>query len=319
MTYVGIETASGDLEKEIVRRVFVEAGVAVEDYPRQLMVDWRDGFWIASNFSSSSTTRPSRRARAAGGHATLAARRRGDLEGVACRRSEQRSPRRCFSCSPRRACLSLRQHNPHEAAATGRPSRPRRNRGPAGGGTAAPSTARNADRRARSAARRGHRRRRDHADLRRPRRRGAVHSIPVRRLGARCSSTRCAKRSASTSASTWRPAPAGRSADRGSATTMQRRARSRTGLDARSRARALADPVRFQQAPCPRAAEPDSRGREIKPGERRPPGPLNSRDGRDVRPLQIADLVEPVTANSNLQALAHRAGQISRAICRPSS
>ena len=52
ITYVGIETASGDLEQEIVRRVFVEAGVAVEDYPPQLMVDWRDGFWIASNFAS---------------------------------------------------------------------------------------------------------------------------------------------------------------------------------------------------------------------------------------------------------------------------
>ena len=52
VTYVGIETASGDLEKEIVRRVFVEAGVVVEDYPPQLMVDWRDGFWIASNFAS---------------------------------------------------------------------------------------------------------------------------------------------------------------------------------------------------------------------------------------------------------------------------
>ena len=30
----------------------------------------------------------------------------------------------------------------------------------------------------------GHRRRRDHADLRRPRRRGAVHPLPVRRVGA---------------------------------------------------------------------------------------------------------------------------------------
>jgi len=52
VTYVGVETVSGDLEKEIVRRVLTDAGVAIEDYPDLLLVDWRDGFWIASNFSS---------------------------------------------------------------------------------------------------------------------------------------------------------------------------------------------------------------------------------------------------------------------------
>jgi beta-galactosidase len=52
VTYVGVETLTGELEKEIVRRVFTDAGVAIEDYPDQLLVDWRDGFWIASNFSS---------------------------------------------------------------------------------------------------------------------------------------------------------------------------------------------------------------------------------------------------------------------------
>ena len=52
VTYIGVETTSGNLEKEIVRRVFIDAGVQIEDYPDQLLVDWRDGFWIASNFSS---------------------------------------------------------------------------------------------------------------------------------------------------------------------------------------------------------------------------------------------------------------------------
>jgi len=52
VTYIGVETQTGDLEKEIVRKVFTDASVAVEDYPGQLFVDWRDGFWIASNFSS---------------------------------------------------------------------------------------------------------------------------------------------------------------------------------------------------------------------------------------------------------------------------
>ena len=40
----------------------------------------------------------------------------------------------------------------------------------------------------------GHRRRGDHADLRRPRRRGAVHPVPVGRLGRHARRTRCGRR-----------------------------------------------------------------------------------------------------------------------------
>jgi beta-galactosidase len=58
VTYVGVETLSGDLEKEVVRRVFTEAGVAIEDHPDLLLVDWRDGFWIASSFSSKTLRAP---------------------------------------------------------------------------------------------------------------------------------------------------------------------------------------------------------------------------------------------------------------------
>jgi beta-galactosidase len=55
---IGVETSSGDLEKEIVRSVFTANGVAIEDYPDQVFVDWRDGFWIASNFSSNTHPAP---------------------------------------------------------------------------------------------------------------------------------------------------------------------------------------------------------------------------------------------------------------------
>jgi beta-galactosidase len=61
VTYVGVETASGELEKEIVRRVFSDAGVQIEDHPDQLLVDWRDGFWVASNFSSTDRDVPAPR------------------------------------------------------------------------------------------------------------------------------------------------------------------------------------------------------------------------------------------------------------------
>jgi len=58
VTYVGVETETRDLEREVVRRVFTDAGVAVEDDPDLLFVDWRDGFWIASNFSSTDQKAP---------------------------------------------------------------------------------------------------------------------------------------------------------------------------------------------------------------------------------------------------------------------
>ncbi len=58
VTYIGVETLAGNLEKEILAGVFAEAGVAVENYPDQFFVDWRDGFWIASNFSSARQTAP---------------------------------------------------------------------------------------------------------------------------------------------------------------------------------------------------------------------------------------------------------------------
>ena len=58
VTYVGVETETRELEREVVRRVFTDAGVPVEDHPDLLFVDWRDGFWIASNFSSSEQKAP---------------------------------------------------------------------------------------------------------------------------------------------------------------------------------------------------------------------------------------------------------------------
>ena len=50
-----------------------------------------------------------------------------------------------------------------------------------------------------------------------------VHPVPVATSGCACSSTRCARRIAWASASTWPPGRAGRSADRGSATRRSSR------------------------------------------------------------------------------------------------
>ena len=117
-------------------------------------------------------------------------------------------------------------------------------------------------------------------------RRGSSPSC--RKPGSRCSSHRCAKRSASISAWTWRPAPAGRSAGRGSARTCAADDRAQTWtLEA---GQALAEPVRLQQAPLLRALRYQVyEVAEIKPGEQPPAGAATARTRSDVRPLTIAD------------------------------
>ena len=69
---------------------------------------------------------------------------------------------------------------------------------------------------------------------------------------------------------------------------------------------ALAEPIRFQQPPLLRAlGNQIYEVGEIRPGEPPPTGSAQQPAiRRDVRPLQISDIVEPLTANQNLQALA---------------
>jgi beta-galactosidase len=52
VTYVGVQTKDGQLEKEVLREVYRRAGIGTEDYPQGVYVDWRDGFWVAVNYSS---------------------------------------------------------------------------------------------------------------------------------------------------------------------------------------------------------------------------------------------------------------------------
>lgn len=58
VTYIGVESLSGDLERDLVREVFTGAGVRVQNFENQFFVDWRDGFWVATNFSSRKQTAP---------------------------------------------------------------------------------------------------------------------------------------------------------------------------------------------------------------------------------------------------------------------
>lgn len=56
VTYIGVHTKDGRLEKEVLREVYKRAGMATEDYPDGVFVNWRDGFWVAVNYSSRPAT-----------------------------------------------------------------------------------------------------------------------------------------------------------------------------------------------------------------------------------------------------------------------
>jgi beta-galactosidase len=52
VTYIGVQTRDGRLEKEVLKEVYKRAGISTEDYPEGVYVDWRDGFWVAVNYTS---------------------------------------------------------------------------------------------------------------------------------------------------------------------------------------------------------------------------------------------------------------------------
>jgi beta-galactosidase len=51
VTMIGVSSDDGTLERELVRDVFRRAGVAIEDLPRGVFLDWRDGAYVAVNYS----------------------------------------------------------------------------------------------------------------------------------------------------------------------------------------------------------------------------------------------------------------------------
>ena len=60
VTYIGVDTLDGRLEREVLRTVYARAGAEVEDFPAGVYVEWRDGFFVAVNYSSSAYAVPLR-------------------------------------------------------------------------------------------------------------------------------------------------------------------------------------------------------------------------------------------------------------------
>jgi beta-galactosidase len=51
VTYIGVDSQDGTLEAKLIHDVFQRAGVAVQHFDEGFLVDWRDGFWVATNFT----------------------------------------------------------------------------------------------------------------------------------------------------------------------------------------------------------------------------------------------------------------------------
>ncbi|MFY0653071.1 MAG: beta-galactosidase trimerization domain-containing protein [Cyclobacteriaceae bacterium] len=58
VTYIGVWSNDGEMEKDVLNKIFVEAGVQVLDLPSYVFTEWRDGYWITVNYSSSEAIAP---------------------------------------------------------------------------------------------------------------------------------------------------------------------------------------------------------------------------------------------------------------------
>lgn len=56
VTYIGTDTDDGKLEKDVLKKVYETAGISTNEQPEGVMVNWRDGFWVAINYSSDKVT-----------------------------------------------------------------------------------------------------------------------------------------------------------------------------------------------------------------------------------------------------------------------
>lgn len=55
VTYIGPDTDDGKLEKDILKKMYMRLGINFPAIPDGIMIDWRDGFWVAINYHSDST------------------------------------------------------------------------------------------------------------------------------------------------------------------------------------------------------------------------------------------------------------------------
>ncbi len=58
VTYIGAESKDGNLERQMVRTVYERAKVPIEDLPKGVYVEWRDGFYVGVNYTNETINLP---------------------------------------------------------------------------------------------------------------------------------------------------------------------------------------------------------------------------------------------------------------------
>jgi beta-galactosidase len=58
VTYIGVYTNDGELERKVMRKVFEENGAQILDLPHYVFTEWRDGYWVTVNYSSKDALAP---------------------------------------------------------------------------------------------------------------------------------------------------------------------------------------------------------------------------------------------------------------------
>jgi beta-galactosidase len=58
VTYIGVDTLDGELERALIHGLFQDAGTHPANLAPNFLIDWRDGFWVATNFASQTETIP---------------------------------------------------------------------------------------------------------------------------------------------------------------------------------------------------------------------------------------------------------------------
>lgn len=58
ITYIGAESKDGNLERQVVRTIYERAKVAIEDLPKGVFIEWRDGFYVGVNYTNEAINLP---------------------------------------------------------------------------------------------------------------------------------------------------------------------------------------------------------------------------------------------------------------------
>ncbi|MDR1335222.1 MAG: beta-galactosidase [Tannerella sp.] len=56
--YAGVASKDGQLEKQLLRKIYIEAGASILDLPDYVFTEFRDGWWITVNYTSETVAAP---------------------------------------------------------------------------------------------------------------------------------------------------------------------------------------------------------------------------------------------------------------------